>query len=278
METLPFTTHGLALDDVTKYAEWFACLADPTRVRLLHTVSTAGRPVTVGELTQALEISQSTCSHHVRKLAEVGFLIVRKEGTASLISVNHACCTGLPHAADAVMGLVPTTTVVRPEVPADVLVRQVEDEDWDTVRRIYQEGLDSGNASFDTTVPSQRALQARWIPGHVWVAEIEGVVVGWAALSPASARQCYSGVAETSVYISISSRGRGVGKILVHRQAEAADVAGLWTLQTSIFAENRASIAIHRSAGFRTLGVRERIGRLNGVWRDTVFMERRSAQ
>ncbi|RIJ77889.1 GNAT family N-acetyltransferase [Nakamurella silvestris] len=275
METLGSTR--LSPADVSTYAEWFSCLADPTRVRLLHTVATAGREVTVGELAQALSISQSTCSHHVRKLAEVGFLLVRKEGTSSLVAVNQACCTGLPHAADAVMGLAPASTIDPAGPPGDVTIRPVKAQDWDRIRQIYREGLDTGNASFDTTVPSQRALQAKWIPGQVWIAEIGSEVVGWAALTPASTRKCYSGVAETSVYVAASGRGRGVGKALVHQQVDAAGRAGLWTLQTSIFAENRASIAIHRSAGFRTLGVRERIGQLHGVWRDTVFMERRVA-
>ncbi len=101
--------------------------------------------------------------------------------------------------------------------------------------------------------------------------------MGWAALSPVSARACYAGVAETSVYVGADARGRGVGRALISRQVAAADDAGLWTLQTSTFPENRASIALHHAAGFRTLALRSRITRLDGVWRDTVFLERRSA-
>jgi L-amino acid N-acyltransferase YncA len=119
-------------------------------------------------------------------------------------------------------------------------------------------------------------LDAQWLSGHRWVAEIDGAVVGWAALSPASGRDCYQGVVENSVYVADGMRGRGVGKTLLHTQVIAADEAGLWTLQTSIFPENRASIALHHSAGFRTIGVRERIAQLDGIWRDTVFLERRS--
>lgn len=116
----------------------------------------------------------------------------------------------------------------------------------------------------------------RWLPGHRWVAEIDGGVVGWAALSPVSDRDCYRGVAENAVFVAEGMRGRGVGKALLRTQVVAADEAGLWTLQNSVLAENRASIALLHSAGFRTVGVRERIARIGGVWRDTVFVERRS--
>jgi DNA-binding transcriptional ArsR family regulator len=160
----------LAAADAATYASWFACLADPTRVRLLHVVAVAGRAVTVGELTEQLGISQSTSSHHIRKLADIGFVRLRKDGTATLVSVNPACSTRLPRAADVVMS---------------------------------------------------------------------------------------------------------IGKALLHQQITAADANGLWTLQTAIFPENRASLALHHTAGYRTLGVRERIAQHHGRWRDTVFLERR---
>jgi len=265
----------LAPADAAQYAEWFACLAEPMRVRLLHAVAVAGREVTVGELTEQLGISQSTCSHHVRKLADVGFVHLRKERTATLVSVNPTCCTGLPHAADAVMGMLGPRPCCPQDLPADVTVRALDAGDWADVRRIYGEGIATGDATFETEVPDRRALDRTWLPGHRWVAEIDGAVVGWAAAKPVSERPVYAGVAETSVYVGDGHRGRGVGKALVHRQVTEADDAGLWTLQTSIFPENRASIALHRSAGFRTLGLRERIGRHDGAWRDTVFLERR---
>ena len=109
------------------------------------------------------------------------------------------------------------------------------------------------------------------------VPELDGEVVGWTAAGPVSTRECYAGVAETAVYVADGYRGRGGGKALLHKQVTEADAAGLWTLQTAIFPENRASIALHQSAGYRTLGLRERIGRHHGVWRDTVFLERRTA-
>jgi L-amino acid N-acyltransferase YncA/DNA-binding transcriptional ArsR family regulator len=261
--------------DAATYAEWFACLADPTRVRLLHAVAVAGRAVPVGELAEQVGISQSTCSHHIRKLADVGFVVLRKEKTATLVTVNAACCTGLPHAADAVMGMLGPRPCCPEDLPADVTVRALEPGDWADVRRIYAEGIATGNATFETDVPDRRTLDHAWLPDHRWVAEIDGQVVGWAAARAVSTRPVYAGVAETSLYVGDGHRGRGVGKALIHRQVTAADTAGLWTLQTAIFPENRASIALHQSAGFRTLGVRDRIGRHHGVWRDTVFLERR---
>lgn len=267
----------LSPTDAGTYAGWFACLADPTRVRLLHAVATARRAVSVGELATELGISQSTCSHHLRKLADTGFVLHRKEGTTTLVTVNAACCTGLPHAADAVMGVLVPRPCCPADLPADVRVRPLEADDWPAVRRIYAEGIATGDATFETAVPPRRALEAKWLPQHRWVAEADGQVAGWAAAAPASARECYAGVAEVSVYIGDGHRGRAIGKSLMHRLVTAADANGLWTLQTAIFPENRASLALHHSAGFRTIGVRERIGRLNGQWRDTVFLERRSA-
>jgi L-amino acid N-acyltransferase YncA/DNA-binding transcriptional ArsR family regulator len=270
-----FQPAQLASQDAATYAEWFACLAEPMRVRLLHAVAAAGRETTVGALTEQLGISQSTCSHHLRKLADVGFVRLRKEGTSTLVSVNPACCTGLPHAADAVMGMLGPRPCCPTDLPVDVTVRALEANDWADVRRIYAEGIATGDATFETDVPDRRTLERTWLPEHRWIAEVDGGVVGWAAATPVSARAVYSGVAETSIYVGDGHRGRGVGTALIHRQVTAADDAGLWTLQTSIFPENRAGIALHQSAGFRTLGMRERIGRQHGVWRDTVFLERR---
>ncbi|GAA4873880.1 helix-turn-helix domain-containing GNAT family N-acetyltransferase [Saccharopolyspora cebuensis] len=266
----------LSADDATTYAEWFARLGEPMRVRLLHAVAAAGS-TSVGALAERLEISESTCSHHVRKLAEVGFVLLHEEGTATRVSVNQACRTGLPHAADAVLGLLPLSCCPR-DVPADVPVRAMTDDDLPAVRRIYAEGIATGDATFETEVPDEDALRAQWLSGHRWVAEVAGAVAGWAAAAPVSARECYAGVAETSVYVGDGVRGRGVGKALLHRQVTAADEGGLWTLQNSIFPENRASLALHRSAGFHTVGLRERVARHHGRWRDTVVLERRRAE
>jgi L-amino acid N-acyltransferase YncA len=183
----------------------------------------------------------------------------------------------LPHAADVVMGTVEQRPCCPADLPGDVAVRELRESDWEDVVRIYAEGIATRNATFETKVPTAGQLERRWLPEHRWVAEVDGWVAGWAAITPASTRPAYRGVGETSVYVGDGFRGRGVGKTLIHRQVNAADAAGLWTLQTSVFPENRASVALHHSAGFRTLGIRERIGQLDGVWRDTVLLERRSA-
>lgn len=271
------TTAGLTRADAEGYAEWFAVLADPTRVRLLHTLSTSpSGALRIGDLAEVLGISQSTCSHHCQLLRRVGFVVVDKVGTSSMVSINAACCTGLPHAADVVMGTLASPPCCPDDLPVDVGVRPATEADMTAVLAIYAEGLATRNATFETTVPTAPEMAARWLPGLAWVAEVDGEVVGWTAVSPVSARECYSGVGESSVYVAASARGRGVGKALLHAQVNGADAAGMWTLQTSIFPENRPSLALHRSAGYRTLAVRTRIARLDGEWRDTVLLERRS--
>lgn len=262
--------------EAESYAEWFAVLADPTRVRLLHTLSTSRTgAMRIGDLAAALEISQSTASHHVELLKKVGFVVVDKVGTASMVSVNAACCTGLPHAADVVMGTLSAPPCCPEDLPADVTTRPLTEGDMAAVLAIYAEGLATRNATFETRLPTAKQLRGRWLPDLAWVAELDGEVVGWTAVTPVSARECYAGVGETSVYVTESARGRGVGKALLFTQVMEADRAGLWTLQTSIFPENRASLALHHGAGYRTLAVRNRIAQLDGSWRDTVLLERR---
>jgi L-amino acid N-acyltransferase YncA/DNA-binding transcriptional ArsR family regulator len=271
------TTQKLGKDEAEGYAEWFAVLADATRVRLLHALSTSrSGAMRVGDLAAALGISQSTCSHHVELLRRVGFVVVDKVGTSSLVSVNAACCTGLPHAADVVMGTLSTAPCCPADLPADVLTRPTVEEDLPAVLAIYAEGLATRNATFETSVPTAEEMRSRWLPGLAWVAEVDDEVVGWTAITPVSSRECYAGVGESSVYVAESARGRGVGKALLFTQVTEADKAGMWTLQTSIFPENRASLALHHSAGYRTLAVRTRVARLDGAWRDTVLLERRS--
>ena len=268
---------ALTKAEAENYAEWFAVLADPTRVRLLHTLSTSPTSaMRVGDLAAALGVSQSTGSHHVELLRKVGFVAVDKVGTSSMVSVNAACCTGLPHAADVIMGTLASPPCCPEDLPPDVTTRPVTADDVDAVLAIYAEGLATRNATFETKVPTADQLRKRWLPDLAWVAELDGAVVGWTAVTPVSTRECYSGVGETSVYVTETARGRGVGKALLFTQVNEADRAGMWTLQTSIFPENRASLALHHSAGYRTLAVRTRIAQLDGVWRDTVLLERRS--
>lgn len=157
-----------------------------------------------------------------------------------------------------------------------VQIRSLFAEDWERLSAIYREGIATGQATFETRVPSW----AEWNISHLAAPRLVATdgehVVGWAALSPVSARSVYAGVAEVSVYVSSNCRGRGVGKALLEALVAESETNKIWTLQASIFPENVASIALHKSCGFREVGRRERIGRMNGVWRDTVLLERRS--
>jgi L-amino acid N-acyltransferase YncA len=147
---------------------------------------------------------------------------------------------------------------------------------WPAVRAIYEEGIATGDATFETAAPAWTDWDRGHLPGHRLVATRDGRVVGWAALSPVSDRCAYAGVAEASVYVAAAAAGRGVGRALLDRLVAGAEAAGIWTVQAGVFPENRASLALHRRCGFRTVGVRERLGRLDGRWRDVVLLERRS--
>jgi phosphinothricin acetyltransferase len=155
-------------------------------------------------------------------------------------------------------------------------IRELDDGDWPEVASIYAAGIAGGDATFETDVPEWDEWDASH-PAHRLVAEERGRVVGWAALARVSPRECYRGVAEDSVYVAPETQGRGVGRALLDALIRRADAAGIWTVEAGIFPENRASLALHRACGFRVVGVRERIGCLHGVWRDTVLVERRSA-
>ena len=150
--------------------------------------------------------------------------------------------------------------------------------DWPAVRAIYLEGIAAGNATFNTAAPSWEPWDAEHHAGHRLVARLDGEVVGWAALAPVwEWREVYGGVAEDSVYVAARAQGIGIGRQLLDELLAGADRAGIWTVQAGIFPENRASIALHAGRGFRVVGLRERIGRLRGVWRDVLLLERRSA-
>ena len=149
-------------------------------------------------------------------------------------------------------------------------------EDWDAVRAIYLEGIATGNATFETAAPDWERWDALHLPHSRLVARANGEIVGWAALSPVSTRHVYRGVAEVSLYVAGRARRQGVGRMLLEALVTESERQGIWTLQASIFPENAASVELHRRCGFRVVGVRERIGQKNGVWRDTVLMERRA--
>ena len=154
-------------------------------------------------------------------------------------------------------------------------VRELRPDDWPAVRAIYEEGIRGGDATFETEAPSREEWDAAH-PRLRLVAERDGSVLGWAALSPASPRRCYRGVGEVSVYVAEHARGAGVGRTLLHRLVELSEQAGYWTLTAGVFPENQASLRLHRACGFREVGIRERIGESGGVWRDVVLLERRS--
>ena len=155
-------------------------------------------------------------------------------------------------------------------------IEAMSDDDWPEVRQIYMEGLETGDASFETEAPTWE----RWNTGHRLdcrlVARDEDELLGWAALSPISSRRVYAGVAEVSIYIAAAARGRGVGKALLDALITESEHAGVWTLQASIFPENEASVRLHKQGGFREVGRREAIAQRSGIWRDTLLLERRS--
>ncbi|MGZ4290325.1 MAG: N-acetyltransferase family protein [Gaiellaceae bacterium] len=155
-------------------------------------------------------------------------------------------------------------------------IRDLLPLDWPEVARIYEEGMLTGDATLETEVPSWEAWDAGHLAEHRLVVTLDDEVVGWAALSPVSDRCCYRGVAEHSIYIAEHARGLGFGRQLLGALIASSEAGGFWTLQSGVFPENEASIALHSALGFRVVGVRERLGCSRGVWRDVVLLERRS--
>jgi L-amino acid N-acyltransferase YncA len=155
-------------------------------------------------------------------------------------------------------------------------IRAMTRDDWPAVEAIYAEGIATRQATFETAPPTWAEFDTGRLPAHRLVAIDGDRVVGWAAVSPTSARECYAGVVEHSVYVSADARGRGVGRALMEALIASTDEAGIWTIQTSIFPENEASVALHERLGFRVVGRREGIAQLDGQWRDTLLLERRA--
>ena len=152
----------------------------------------------------------------------------------------------------------------------------MRDADAPAVLAIYQAGLDTNQASFEITAPDWAVFDAARRPEHRFVAVDGDEVLGWVAVSSVSARAVYGGVVEDGVYVGPAAQGRGVGRRLLDALIDSTEAGGVWTIQAGIFPENEASLALHRAAGFRTLGIREKIGRHHGRWRDVVLLERRS--
>jgi phosphinothricin acetyltransferase len=157
-----------------------------------------------------------------------------------------------------------------------IKIRPFVKSDFPSVKDIYQQGIDSGDATFQEQAKGYDDWNESLLPNCRLVAENNGQVIGWVALSSASNRCVYSGIAEISVYVSSNSQGSGVGNSLLDALIKASEEEGIWTLQAGIFPENKASIHIHSKNGFKVLGIREKLGQMNGIWRDIVFMERRS--
>ena len=159
---------------------------------------------------------------------------------------------------------------------SEVVIESMTADNWLAVRAVYLEGIATGEATFETEAPSWET----WDSGHLSFARLVALggedVIGWAALSPVSQGKAYAGVAEVSVYVAAHSRGKGVGKALLERLIQESEQNGIWTLQAAVFPENAATIALHVGLGFREVGRRERISKLNGNWRDTILLERRS--
>jgi phosphinothricin acetyltransferase len=160
---------------------------------------------------------------------------------------------------------------------ADPTLRPMRAEDAARVLAIYQAGLDGGDASFETTAPTWTAFDAARLPAHRFVAvDPQDRVRGWVAVAPTSTRPVYAGVVEHSVYVDPAARGRGLARLLLDAMIASTEAAGIWTVQSGVFPANTASLAVHRRAGFRVVGTRERVGRHHGRWRDVVLLERRS--
>jgi L-amino acid N-acyltransferase YncA len=157
-----------------------------------------------------------------------------------------------------------------------VTIRGARPDDWPRIADIYAAGIATRNATFETEVPSFEEWDAAHLPEHRFVATDGERVIGWVALTGYSDRCCYSGVADLSVYVDPAVQGQGIGRALLEHLIADTEGSGIWTLQAGVFPENAASLALHRHCGFRVVGTRERIGELDGVWRDVVLLERRA--
>lgn len=156
-------------------------------------------------------------------------------------------------------------------------IRTVQPADWPSLVLIYQQGIDTGHATFETQAPPPDEMATKYLLAPQLVAERDGAIVGYALLSAVSGRCVYGGVAEVSLYVRATERGQGIGSQLLNRLIADSEVLGFWTLQAGIFPENTASVALHHQHGFRTVGYREKLGQQHGIWRDVLLLERRSA-
>ncbi len=158
------------------------------------------------------------------------------------------------------------------------LIRPVEPKDGAAILSIFQEGIDGGNATFDKDAPTWEAWDLKYLHNCRLSLVLEDEVCGWAALQAVSPRDCFRGVAEVSIYLSNKIHGKGLGSILLKELINCSENQGIWMLQAGIFPENQSSIALHKKYGFREVGYREKIGKMNGIWRDIILLERRSTE
>jgi L-amino acid N-acyltransferase YncA/DNA-binding transcriptional ArsR family regulator len=278
-----------------QYAAWFRALSDPTRVQIVSLLATRGEPMKVGDIVTAANVGQSTVSQHLKVLADVRFVLVEQRGTARWYRLNDACVSAFPTAADLLLGRRPPQAMpaapqfapdsgasgpARASPPGAASIRPMEPADASRVLSIYQAGLDTGDASFETAAPSWDTFDQVKLPAHRYVAVsgTTGDLIGWVAASRVSGRCVYSGVVEHSVYVDPEARQRGAGLALLRAFIASTEAAGIWTIQSGVFPENTASLRVHQRAGFRVVGVRERLGCHHGRWRDVVLLERRSGR
>ena len=274
----------LPRDEARQYAAWFRALSDPTRIQVVSVLARATGPLTVGQIVAATNVSQATVSQHLKVLAEVRFVLADRQGTKRYYRLNEASVGSFPTAADLVGGRAAPAPAgaflagLPTLLPDGVTIRPMVNGDAAQVLAIYQAGLDSGEASFEISAPSWADFDAARLPSHRLVAAdpASGEVLGWAAVSPVSDRYAYEGVVEHSVYVAPAARRRGVGAALLKALIRSTAAAGIWTIQSGIFPENTASLRLHEKAGFRVVGIRKRIGRHYGRWRDVILLECRT--
>ena len=163
-------------------------------------------------------------------------------------------------------------------IQSKIMVREMHQSDSQEVLEIYRMGLETRNATFETKVPSWHEWDYKHLPHSRFVSEENGIVTGWAALTPFSTREVYRGVAEVSIYVASALRGKKIGSALMDQIIISSELNGIWTLFSSVFPENEATLKLHAKFGFRVIGKRERIAQLDGKWRDTILLERRSSK
>lgn len=157
-----------------------------------------------------------------------------------------------------------------------MIIRELKESDWESVKTIYEQGIATKMATFETSVPDWSEWISARVDGSCFVLAENDQVLAWAALSPYSSRCVYDGVAEVSIYVHENARGRGIGKVLLTHLINTSEELGIWTLQAGIFPENEGSLKLHYNLGFKLMGTSERLGKLDGVWKDVVHLERRS--